>query len=106
VTVHSLTVRGRRVRSTHFPSHVVTQLRYLGVAEKLIRGRNPGRGRSFWNRGANYYEVLERAKELYRRQIVLEHPDKTGGNLPRATLLNDIWAAIENKFKKRGYEIS
>ena len=60
---------------------------------------------SFWLRKINHLQVLEQARQLYRRQIIAVHPDMPGGCLERTIHLNWVWDEIDRRFRKHGHEL-
>jgi hypothetical protein len=84
--------------------YIVTQLQALGVPRSLLYLKRHRSNGSFWLRRINHLAVLERARQLYRAQVLREHPDK-GGCHKRTAELNSIWRSIKQTFTRHGYEI-
>ncbi len=84
---------------------IVGLLKTLGVPQQMLYVRRFCRDKSFWLRPINHLEVLEEARNLYRLQISLVHPDKPGGCAKQAAELNRIWEVIERRFRDRGHEL-
>jgi hypothetical protein len=87
----------------------VSLLKAIGVPNELMMAkktvRNSRINSSFWFRPVNHLEILERAKSLWRQQIVKAHPDRPGGNAELAILLNRAWDLIEKRFREHGFEL-
>jgi hypothetical protein len=84
---------------------VIGLLKVLGVPRQLLYVRRIRENGSFWRRKINHLQILEQARQLYRRQVVRAHPDKPGGNLERTVRLNVLWDQIERHFKRHGHEL-
>jgi len=84
---------------------IVGLLKTLGVPPQLLYVRRIRENGSFWLRRINHLQVLEQARQLYRKQIVCLHPDKTGGSLEQTIQLNVTWGKIERHFKRHGHEL-
>ena len=84
---------------------IIKLLKMLGVPRQMLYVRQLRENGSFWLRSINHLEVLEQARNLYRRQIVRAHPDKPGGCPEQATLLNWTWSEIERRFREHGHEL-
>ena len=92
-------------KTTSRPQQIVGLLKTLGVPNQLLYARRRRPNASFWARSVDHLQVLERARQLYRRQITEVHPDKTGGCLERTKELNRTWFDIKKRFKKQGHEL-
>ena len=97
-----------RSPNRQFTSHalqVIGLLKTLGVPRKMLYVRRIRESGSFWQRKVNHLQVLEQARQLYRKQIICLHPDKPGGNLEQTVQLNLMWGKIERHFKRHGHEL-
>ena len=99
----------RRLRRSSAFAHgslcIVGLLKTLGVPQQMLYVRRFCREKSFWLRPINHLEVLEQARNLYRRRISVVHPDKPGGCAKQAAELNQVWGEIERRFRNRGHEL-
>lgn len=77
----------------------------MGVPNRMLYVQSLRKRGSFWIRRINHLEILEQARQLYRRQIVRVHPDKAGGSLEQTIQLNVAWRKIKQRFKKHGHEL-
>ena len=84
---------------------IITLLKSLRVPGQMLYFRRLRENGSFWLRKINHLQILEKARWLYRQQIVCVHPDKTGGSTERAINLNWTWGEIERRFKEHGHEL-
>ncbi len=94
----------KRISSSH-TGCIVRLLKTLGVPGPMIYVRRLSENGSFWLRRINHLQVLEQARQLYRRQIIELHPDKPGGCLERTIQLNWTWREVERRFKQHGHEL-
>ena|SRR3989344_6147889 len=95
-------------RSLKRPRQIVGLLRHLGVPRRLLYVRDrrqKKRGSSLWTRPVNHLEVLEHARQAYRRRIIDVHPDKPGGSLEQTVELNRTWGEIKKRFRSHGHEL-
>jgi hypothetical protein len=108
-TMNSVSLDLTRCRNRKVAGHtgckIVGILRKLGVPKQMLYVRRPRPNGSFWLRQINHLQVLEQARQLYRRRIVEVHPDKAGGCLEQAIQLNDSWSKIQQRFKQHGHEL-
>ena len=84
---------------------IIRLLKVLGVPRQMLYVRQLRENGSFWLRRINHLQVLERARWLYRQQIVHVHPDKAGGCPEQTVQLNWTWGEIERRFKEHGHEL-
>ena len=84
---------------------IITLLKMLGVPCRMLYFRRWHENGPFWLRKINHLQILEKARWLYRQQIVRVHPDKAGGSTERAIQLNWMWGEIERRFKNHGHEL-
>lgn len=77
---------------------------YRPYATSIAKRINNVRQPKFWLRDDLQY-VLVDAKEAYRQQSFLSHPDR-GGSQEEMTNLNLAWDFIQRAFKKKGYTLN
>ena len=86
--------------------HVQSALVKLGMPRKRVYANEHDIvGYSFWNRP--HYElvdILKDAKDLWRRNIKVSHPDRRGSHACAATL-NCLWDRVKTLYKRRGIEL-
>ena len=85
-------------------SYVVGSLKQLGVPNKLLYARRGNA--SFWLRKINFLEVLEAARNCYRKLAKRFHPDKPRGGKKAFQRLNEAWHFVVRAFKQHGYELN
>src|SRR3989344_4711155 len=74
--------------------------------EVALQRKAPGGARSLKRpRQINHLEVLEHARQAYRRRIIDVHPDKPGGSLEQTVELNRTWGEIKKRFRSHGHEL-
>ena len=97
--------RNRNAKSHGHNPRIVGLLKMVGVPDRMLYTRRLPQNKSFWIRGINHLEVLERARGLYRRELACVHPDKAGGDLEQTIQLNHAWSEIKQRFKMHGHEL-
>jgi hypothetical protein len=95
----------RKTKSPRKPRQIVGLLKTVGVPNRMLYVQRVRENGSFWLRPINHLQVLEQARQLYRKQIAYVHPDKPGGSLERTIQLNHIWSQIKQRFKMHGHEL-
>lgn len=76
----------------------------LGVPRRLLQPQRRTNDKSFWRRPLNHLEILEAAREAWRRAIAQVHPDR-GGSTTLAAKVNALWQRVELLFRKKGYAL-
>lgn len=97
--------RCRNSKSSGNTRQIVGLLKTVGVTNRLLYVRGQRQCGSFWERRINHLQVLEEARQLYRKQIVCVHPDKAGGSVDRTIQLNGNWSRNQRRFKEHGHEL-
>ena len=97
--------RRRKIKPVGRNGHTIGMLKRLGVPGQMLYLRRIRQNKSFWLRKIDHLQILEKARWLYRQQIVCAHPDKPGGCKERAIHLNWTWREIERRFKQHGHEL-
>lgn len=103
-------IQHRANQKSSYPGRlqIISALKHLGVSQKSLYpkwSRSQPKG-GFWLRSVNHLDILEQARNNFRKQIKEVHPDKKGGCSRKTLELNRSWGFVQKKFRAAGHTLN